>query len=359
MEYSCIVGLGCKVNRGFMCHEQVLDSLGITERIAKENDNAQENDEVVQEEVKAAGGKRPPSDGDPVHISLKYVILPKVTSVRIQPTRNLFAQVGPVKLVLEENLRHHSTLSMGDRLTVYYRGVEHTLIVKALTLDSDIEGGAMDEDNGDTNFNKTETECRGGTLINTDVVVDIDVSEEYLQSQEHDQKEQHGVGQTLLGNTLQGQVGTDSTFPSGSGGRKLGEVESAPAPPPAQMTPTVATSTAISSTGKAVYDMSLDDEPAVGESGVITCKVKTPQGKTFTRRFDRTKPLRQLFAFVRLVLQTHQLPSPQEDEALQLSTRQPVRKFSEVEVCTSSLPLPTFLSAGIESKNEMFFVAFV
>ena len=55
-------------------------------------------------------------------IHIKYVLLPKCTFAKLQPKYHRFFDVIPVKLMLEENLRFHSTLSMGDILTVWYRG---------------------------------------------------------------------------------------------------------------------------------------------------------------------------------------------------------------------------------------------
>mmetsp|Transcript_24416 Transcript_24416/g.41350 ORF Transcript_24416/g.41350 Transcript_24416/m.41350 type:complete len:489 (+) Transcript_24416:87-1553(+) len=337
--------------------KKVLDSLGLADQVAQEeSQSGQDDEQQLQEKATSV---------EPVHVTLKYVLLSKVSSVRIQPVRNLFSQVGPIKLVLEENLRHHSSLSLGDVLTVYYRGSEHTLVVKDLTLESDQreekDDDVMDEEDvSDVKHTKDiDKGYRGGTLINTDVVVDIDVSEEYLQQQQQEQAEAQKVqASKVVGGAATGRT-TGGEFPSSSGHRLGGSSVSRPHPPHETAAPTTTSSTK-AECGPVDYDLSLDEEPAAGASHVITCKVKTPQGKTFTRRFDKAKPFRQLFTFVRSVLQQHQLPSPQQGEVLQLSTRQPARKFSELDGAVCSSPLPTFLSAGFESsKNEMFFVAFV
>jgi hypothetical protein len=55
-------------------------------------------------------------------IEIKFVVLPKCTYAKLRPRHNNFVEVGPVKLCLEENLRFHTTLSVGDQLTVWYRG---------------------------------------------------------------------------------------------------------------------------------------------------------------------------------------------------------------------------------------------
>lgn len=55
-------------------------------------------------------------------LQIKFVLLPKCTFAKLQPKHNNFIEVGPVKQCLEENLRFHTTLSVGDQLTVWYRG---------------------------------------------------------------------------------------------------------------------------------------------------------------------------------------------------------------------------------------------
>lgn len=199
-------------------------------------------------------------------VTLKYILLSKVTSVRIQPIHNMFQHVGPVKLVLEQNLQHHSTLTVGDKLTVYYRGSEHSLVVKDLTLDSDkdiAEGGEgdvmgvmdvdVDHEKNEKISDKVDVHVvRGGTLINTDVVVDIDLSEEFQHNENlSTEKQLHAVS---------------------SGGRKLG------GPPIGTVTNTDSSSTAL---GAISGDTESSPEPAfvlpekepeIGP-GVVTCRV--------------------------------------------------------------------------------------
>lgn len=55
-------------------------------------------------------------------LSIKFVLLPKCTFAKLQPKYNNFIEVGPVKMCLEENLRFHTCLTVGDQLTVWYRG---------------------------------------------------------------------------------------------------------------------------------------------------------------------------------------------------------------------------------------------
>ena len=289
---------------------KVLDSLGVTDHVSDPESSATTDKNLT--------------------VTLKYVLLSKVTNVRIQPLNNLFSHVGPVKLVLEENLKYHTTLSVDDVLTIYYRGKQHKLIVKDITLQSDKE----DDDKMEVEHGSIEKRnvVRGGTLVNTDLVVDIDVSEEYRQKE---------IEEALTSNIVSGSVT--------SRGRRLGKEDSS------------------DKTLKLHYDtnVELEEEPQVSEENIITCKIKTSHGRTFTRRFRKEKPLSVLFSFVRYIFQMNQLPLPKESEMLQLSTRQPVRKFNESDVvvqCTAGsdeVPAPTFSSAGFDSKSELFYVAFV
>lgn len=90
-------------------------------------------------------------------LSVKYVVMPKASYAKLRPLNNAFSSVKPVKAMLEENLRFHSTLSVGDLLTVWYRGVPHNLRV--------CEMKPKDY----------------ASLVDTDVTIDLDVSEEYMQ----------------------------------------------------------------------------------------------------------------------------------------------------------------------------------
>jgi hypothetical protein len=63
-------------------------------------------------------------------VMIKYVRLPKCTYARLRPTHNTFSQIGPIKEVLEHNLHLHSTLTVGDKLTVWHRGKSYETTVR-------------------------------------------------------------------------------------------------------------------------------------------------------------------------------------------------------------------------------------
>ena len=90
-------------------------------------------------------------DGFVQRVVVKYVALPKGASVTLQPRGSSFvddvsADWRGVKGVLEASMRAHSTLSVGDWLTVEHAGRRHDVDVVALepadavsTIDTDIE----------------------------------------------------------------------------------------------------------------------------------------------------------------------------------------------------------------------------
>ena len=251
-------------------------------------------------------------DDDISMVEIKYVILPSIKFVKFQPKLNVFSHVGPVKLVLEENLRLHSTLTLGDTVTVWYRGISYELVVKEITPDDDLYG-------------------HGGSLVNTDVEVDIDISEEFVERQQHQQQY--------------------SASTAGSSGSMHG----APPLSTAPSSQSHAQSTTDSSFAPAHCESSsarvpVPDEPAPGEEGVVLCKVSLPGGGAVTRRVRRSNDVAILFQFLRSTYERFD-----QDKILQLSTRFPVRKFVENDVSS----LVSFESAGVTSSNEAFLLGYV
>ena len=121
-------------------------------------------------------------------LSLKLVTLPKVTHARLQPVKSAFFVVGPVKQCLEENLRRHTALTVGDCVTVWYRGKSYELRVSSMK----------------------PIGC--GSLLDTDVVVDLDVSMEQKQADAttlHTEVERYAQAQSVY------STGMASVFVSG------------------------------------------------------------------------------------------------------------------------------------------------
>jgi hypothetical protein len=281
-------------------------------------------------------------------VTIKYIKLPKVTYVKLQPKLNTFFKVEPVKMVLEENLRCHATLTVGDIVTVWYRGASHPLRVVEM---------------------KPEPK---GTLIDTDVEVDLDNSEEHLQKQSTEsQKEQSASGGRLLGSNTSaklstaGGAGAQDAVASYSTGYKLSRSED---PPSASVTSSSVTqpsltdsssssakiassvfstigasSSSVVSSAATAAAVELPAEPEAGAENVISVRVKTPTGGTLSRRFLNNNSLKLLFAYV-------SAQTGMQQGALQLSTRFPPRVFS-LESLSSDV---SFVDAGITASQETF-----
>ena len=234
-------------------------------------------------------------------VEIKYIVLPPVKYVKFQPKLNVFASVEPVKRVLEENLRLHSTLTRGDVVTVWYRGSSFELEAKEI-LPSD------------------EMYHYGGSLVDADVEVDMDVSKEYAQA--HAPPRDTGSSPV----TAPPAALHPSNIPTDDNGGMETEVHAL---------------------------LSLPAEPVAGEEGVITCKVSLPGGQAVTRRVLRSSDVTVLFQFVRNIASTSGMDV--KDKMLQLSTRFPARKFVENEASAEV----SFESVGITSGQEAFFLGFV
>jgi len=122
-------------------------------------------------------------------IHVKFVRLPKAQYAKLQPLHNLFSSVAAVKEVLEANLRFHATLSEGDLVTVWQRGVAHTL--KVTEIRSSKDGATTSADSDDDE--KEGKEKVGCSLVDTDVVIDLDESEEYQRLVQNQQQHKPDV----------------------------------------------------------------------------------------------------------------------------------------------------------------------
>lgn len=245
------------------------------------------------------------------NLQIKYVMLSKATFVKLKPKDNQFFEVGPVKRCLEENLVLHSTLSLGDVLTVWYRGTAYRVVVKEL---------------------RPEPQ---GSLLDTDLEVDLDVSEEYdLRSQTQPRPPQQP---SLLPPSAPMAPTHAST------GYRLSDSTAAPSSSSSSATETGSRQGTQPSAPGAQF-IALLPEPDPSLPGQIAARFKMPSGKTISRRFLHSSPLRQLFYFVQLELQ---LPTCAH---LQLSTRFPARTlgFPDSDISLSE--------GGITESSEQFFV---
>lgn len=238
--------------------------------------------------------------------TIKYVRLGKISYVKLQPTFNTFFKVEQVKMVLEDNLKFHSTLTLGDIITVWYRGIAHPLKV--------IEMKPSDK----------------GVLLDTDVEVDLDnslenkrITDEEAAAEEAQSKVESDIGHKLGGH----QLSSSSSIYSGS--------EFSPSP--------VGASAPVQSASE-TSTVTLPSEPEQDAEDIVSIRVRTPGGNTINRRFYRKQPFIHLFEFASVEMKV-------EKRVLQLSTRFPNRVFTLNDIEPSDV---SFFEAGITASQEMF-----
>jgi len=231
-------------------------------------------------------------------VTIKYVRLSKCTYVKLRPRLNQFSKVTEVKRCLEENLVHHATCTVGDVLTVWYRGVAHALVVVEMRPEY------------------------AGTLIETDVEVDLEQSEEFLQHV-----------QSLPPLPL-------PRIPYSA--RVLNE---------SKLDASIEDSSHSHAVDLKALKSQLDDEPPAStpSSDIIQLKIRTPSGSSLVRRFLRSAPLLQLFLFIAVELKV-------DVEKIQVSTRMPKRSFDYAAASRlqneDKTEVRTFLNSDLNVPSE-------
>lgn len=246
-------------------------------------------------------------------VDIKYVLLPKCKGVKLRPLRNRFFEVLAVKRCLEENLMFHTALSLGDTITVWFRGTAHPLRVCELHPDAAV------------------------SLVDTDVEVDLDTSEE-LQQKQTELSSSVPLKESSGGVAESAISATSTTY-------TLGRMVKAPS---ASSSPASIDITAL------LEAHVLEPEPsATSSDSILQAKVRLPHNAVLVRRFDTRGSLLQIFLAVLQSLSISDPTASTEDLArrLQLSTRFPPRSFSlsDQEVVAQSLQ-----SLGLAQKSETF-----
>lgn len=335
-------------------------------------------------------------------VTIKYVKLNKSKFIRFQPVSNLFTRVGPVKDVLTANLVHHATITEGDRVKVWYRGVPHELVVKQLMSvddehdeagDGDGDGGMelkegveRDEDvhdnmevvgdDGNVVDGGHVSRPRACTLIDTCVEVELDVSMEY-EAQAHTQAQaqepaqqgkqsQYNPPRVVGVSHIASHASSSVVHPSSSSSSKGGSGSIAP-PPPAPLsafssasdTSTVSPMLAMPPSQQALLLEIVGEEPGqdVPSDQIVVCRVRMPSGGVLTRKLNRTDShgFKKLFAFVKINMNMNMDSSQLEQgKVIQLMTRQPARKFME-----SDTGLGSMVDSNINTLQEQFIVSYV
>lgn len=292
---------------------------------------------VINSLLKHADG----SISDLHSVSIVYTRLPKITNAKFAPvmttsSESIF-QVGPIKLVLEENLRSHSTLSVGDHVSVWHRGRRYELRVMELQPES------------------------SGSLFNADVEVEF-VSAEHAQA--FDQLPPPKIAKdntnATFGNsvtTIKGPSSSSSNANNGgsttnsmgnSTGYRLNSGRSS------GTNLTVLAPTSRNQIQSDTYDLSPEPDATVSDNEVVHMRVRLPTGAPLTRRFMKSQRLVDLFYFICQNLNIHpdqlQVTLPSKNRTL---------TWSEVgSLPVDSLPIPALLERSSSSESDVTFESF-
>lgn len=238
-------------------------------------------------------------------VQVSLVKIPKGTHCKLIPTRealeNGFYNLKDIKLVLEQSLiRTRATLSVGDIVHTWHRGVKYDLTVVTVS----------------------PATYHSISCINTDIEVDFGSLEEERKP-------------------TQGDAMTTATSPAAkplqapaSTGYTLGSASTTPS-----MTKPVATSP--------LPAVSLREEPPETQKlDVCTVQIRSNDGGQGRRRFDiQQAKLEDLFAFASTIVKDNSAP-------FQLVTRFPRRVFR----LENSTPTATLKTAGLSAGQELLLV---
>ena len=268
-------------------------------------------------------------------IAIKYVKLSKITYVKLQPKFNQFFAVEQIKMVLEKNLQFHSTLTLGDVITVWFRGIAHPLKI--------IEMKPFDK----------------GILLDTDVVVDLDNSLENSKISDNlngnEVKAGNAKKSEKAGSQGKEESTRNNTFPITKNsnlenifhstiGNTLGNIDSTKE--------THSDSSVLRNIRENVHNdkqnVPLPIEPEIDSEDTVSVRVRTLAGNTINRRFLRKQPLAHLFEFASIEMKI-------EKRVLKLSTRFPNRVF----LLNDMDPSVSFFDAGITSSQELFLASVI
>lgn len=216
-----------------------------------------------------------------------------------------------------------------------------------------------------------------GSLVDTDVEIDLELSEEFLRHQQESNKAAHTLGRVSPG---------ESASASLTAGSNPAPLARTPSPAESSVFRSLNESHNVSSgpmdienaTSLGQFNHSalrdslshlLSDEPsAQAKDTTVTIKVKLPNGMTKVRRFSHSAKVQELFAFAAIeLLQTShsELRSKSTVDSVlscvQLSTRAPARTFRVQDVVSIDSPneCKTFADIGMNGASELVFVSLV
>ena len=210
-------------------------------------------------------------------IDLHYRKLNKIKSAKFAPHSNEFFTLYKhnIKHVLEENLKLHTCLSLGDILSVWYRGKSFFVTVTELLPE---------------NY---------GTLIDTDVEIDFTDYETHISSS--------SSSNTKINDTQTQQIQSSSSGNNTTTSNKTTKIDATSYP-----TNTSSHETAdVNDNINIISDYDIEPEPdqpqpGVNDSHMIYCRIRIMMSNTssantnttVTRRFVKFQTLKQLFYYL-------------------------------------------------------------
>lgn len=217
-----------------------------------------------------------------------------------------------------------------------------------------------------------------GSLVDTDVEIDLELSEEYLQHHTPTQQLQSASGElrsegqhAVRASVVDASRTAVPAIPAvaAAGGEAVQNIFRTPVVPPVQSTEiSEARSDADNSNIRSMYLSRLLPEPGIAEKEAIAIKIKFPNGQTKLRRFYHSAAVSQLFMYVAVELLHMPGVSGDVIEKLQISTRFPVRTLRIADVHSGALNdsstgstdgRKSFADIGLATASEAVFVALV
>jgi hypothetical protein len=277
-----------------------------------------------------------------ISVSLRYIVLSKCKYLKFKPKFHKFYDIEAIKRCLEENLSYHTSITVNDLLVIKYRGENYPLVVTDM-----------------------KPELYAGSLLNTDVEVEFDYSEEYQEVVKQKEIETIGPGYKLGGSGM----GMDRKLGDDSENRSKASSPAIPTSNRNSITSLTGDENKMdvvpSSTPQEEEILSLFsahplpvEPPSSSSSSSLVGKFKLPNGKSVMRRFSYENSLLNIFQFVVEELKKNNLlvsTTSAEILRIQLSITAPtVQTFSMQEKETL---MKSLTELGFQSmKNQLFFV---
>ena len=221
------------------------------------------------------------------YINMKYTLLPKVKYLKFRPKENKFFNIIQVKLCLEENLKYHTTISLNDTITIWYKGESYDMSVVSM----------LPEDKG--------------TLVDADVEVDLDHSEEYSKPVE-------STSVSSSNNTIASNSESVATV--------------------AKTAPETVSTVFFNDAVNTLEYPEPDDGP-----DCVLFKFKLPSNSVLVRRFSKTDTIDYLFEVLSKLINV-------EKGSFQLSAQYPKRTI------VNDGNMATIASSGFQNRQEMLHV---